>query len=98
MNNFENDIINKIDNNEELTENELSQAVFKFGIANDYGENRRWTRIVTTIIKLFNRTFSVDWEEGLTENQDDGFYNQPYEVELKIYDKVIKVEEWIPIN
>jgi hypothetical protein len=40
----------------------------------------------------------VEWEEGLTENQENEFYNQPYEVEKKTYEKTITVTEWVSKN
>jgi hypothetical protein len=30
--------------------------------------------------------------------QPDECFDQPYEVKLKEYDKVIHVKEWVPIN
>ncbi len=47
------------------------------------GENRRWTRTVTTTIQIEgieDRYWNIEWEQGLTENQDDFFTGQPYEV------------------
>ena len=37
-------------------------------------------------------------EQGLTESQQDSLMNQPYEVELHEYEKVIIVKEWKPIK
>ena len=95
MDDFEKRILQKIDNKEELTEDELSHLVYEFDKEKDYGENERWTRSVTTIVELCDRTFAVNWEEGLTEDQPDEFYSQPYEVELREYEKTITVREWV---
>ena len=59
-----------------------------------YGENRRWTRSVRSIFEVEGRFIALDWEEGLTEQQDDVFYDQPIEVEKHEYEKTIIVTEW----
>lgn len=56
-------------------------------------ELNRWSRNVQTIIKYKNKYYSILWEEGLTEYQDNGFYEQPYEVVKKT--KVIEQDYWI---
>ena len=56
-------------------------------------ELNRWSRNVQTIIKYKNKYYSILWEEGLTEYQDNGFYEQPYEVIKKT--KVIEQDYWI---
>lgn len=56
-------------------------------------ELNRWSRNVQTIIKYRNKYYSILWEEGLTEYQDNGFYEQPYEVIKKT--KVIEQDYWI---
>lgn len=96
---FDEIMVEKIDNGEKLTENELKTLVFECNeIERDEGENRRWTRSVESIIELCGRYFAVIWEEGLTECQDNEFYYQPYEVEKKTYEKTIVVTEWIKKN
>ena len=80
-----------------LNENILGDLVYCYDIDNEYGENRRWSRWVKTIVKLKERYFAIEWDQGLTEMQPDEFYNQPYEVKLKEYDKIIHVKEWIKI-
>lgn len=56
-------------------------------------ELNRWSRNVQTIIEYKNKYYSILWEEGLTEYQDNGFYEQPYEVIKKT--KVIEQDYWI---
>lgn len=93
---FDELMIQKIDNHEELTENELKTLVFEcHEVERCEGENRRWSRTVNSIVELCGRFFKVIWEQGLTENQDDNFYDQPYEVELDSYKKVIEARNWI---
>lgn len=71
----------------DLTEEELRDIVFEDSVAtvvdkiND--NDRRWTRTVSTIVELKGLFFSIVWEQGLTECQEDSFDNQPYQVERK---------------
>ena len=93
--NFEKIMIKKIEKKEELTEREIKKLIFEYQETSDYGENRRWTRTVKTLVNLKGRYFVVEWEEALTESQENEFWEQPYEVEKKICEKTIVVEEWI---
>lgn len=95
---FEEIMVEKIDKGEDLTETELNTLVCEFGVDSEYGDNRRWSRTVTTIVELCGRHFSIDWEEGLTECQIDEFYNQPVEVRMHTYVKTITVTEWKPVE
>lgn len=93
---FDELMVKKIESHEDLTENELRTLVFECNeIERSEGENRRWSRTVSSIVELCGRFFKVIWEQGLTENQDNSFYEQPYEVELDSYNKVIEVHNWI---
>lgn len=92
-------VIQKIDSGEELTEHELEELSWRFNeVDTIYGENRRWLRSVRSIIEICGRYFAIDWEEGLTECQENEFYNQPFEVEKKEYQKTITVTEWCRVN
>lgn len=95
---FEEIVINKIDNNELLSERELRELVSEFSVDSECGDNRRWTRTVTTIVELCGRFFSIDWEEGLTECQENEFNSQPIEVYKNTYEKTITVTEWRPVK
>lgn len=95
---FDEIMLVKIINGEELTKKELSELVFGFGVETDYGENRRWSRTNTTIFCLKDRFFSVCWEEGLTEYQENEFYEQPFEVKRNTYEKTIMVTEWTKLD
>lgn len=58
------------------------------------GECDRWTQAVQTIFEVDGRLFAVSWYRGLTENQENDFYDaEVYEVERKekvIFDYVRK--------
>lgn len=59
-------------------------------VCQEEGESHRWTRNVSTIFEFENKFYCLDWQKGLTEYQENEFYNQPYEVE-----KVVKTIEKI---
>lgn len=48
------------------------------------GEESRWSRSMTTVVKgLDGYQYAIDWERGLTESQEDSYYNQPRKVKLE---------------
>lgn len=82
---WEEEIIDKINNGISLSEDELKELVDGYSVQTDYGENRRWVRSVDDIIKLEDRNgnkyfYSISWEEGLTEMQENEFFDQPERV------------------
>ncbi|HAU84923.1 MAG TPA: hypothetical protein DCW90_05305 [Lachnospiraceae bacterium] len=88
-------IIEKMYAGEELSEEELRILATGFscfcnvepGEYEEVGllekEFGRWTQQVTTVIKTGNDFWAIDWDRGLTEHQENEFYNQPYRVERK---------------
>lgn len=98
-NHYDEYILNKIDSDINLSEEELNSLRWEFDeVEKMCEENRRWSRSVRSIIKIKNRYFALDWEEGLTELQENEFYNQPIEVEKTEYQKTITVTEWKEID
>lgn len=95
---FEEIMLNKIDNKEELSEDEIKRLVYDYGVELTFGDNRRWTRSANSIIQLQNRFFKITWEQGLTENQENVYDGQPVEVEKHTYEKTITVTEWRAIR
>lgn len=91
---FEEIMVKNIDNKETLTEGEIKRLVYNYEVVSDYGENRRWSRSVSTIVSICDRYFCIDWEQGLTECQENEFYNQPYEVEKHEEEKTIIITTW----
>ncbi len=94
---FEELMVKKIGAKETLTEKEL-RRLRDYEIECTFGENRRWTRSAHSILSLCDRFFSLDWEEGLTESQENEYMDQPYEVEKHTYEKTITVTEWVTKN
>lgn len=84
----------KYDTGEKFTEEELSDLRWEFvEVDTQYGENHRWNRPATTIFKVEDRLFALDWWQGLTEMQENEFYDQPYEVkEVKKMIEITKYE------
>lgn len=99
MDNFEKEILVKIDSGEELSERELSRLVFdyEFDQAGN-GNMGRWTEHMNTIVLIGERYFSIKWDRGLTERQENEFSGQPVEVFKKEYEKTITVTEWIELD
>lgn len=99
---YEQQLVSKILNKEELSKEELS-ILAEYSIDSTYGENRRWCRSVTSICKLKDsegrdRFFELNWDEGLTEYQENEFYEQPFEVTKNTYEKIITVTEWVRVQ
>lgn len=47
------------------------------------GEETRWHRVVQTIFKIQGDLWAISWLRGLTECQEDEFWDQPYKVVRK---------------
>lgn len=98
MKDFEKEMLEKIDAGEKLSESELAELCNEHSIWYQEGDKGRWTKSIESIVDLDGRYFSIIWECGLTEYQENEFWNQPVEVRKHTYEKIIKVTEWIPID
>ena len=99
MEDYEVEMLAKIDSDKDLTENDLKNLIFEYEeVDKEEGENRRWVRAITSIIKIGERFFSLAWEQGLTECQENEFYYQPVEVKADTYEKTIVVTKWVSID
>ena len=94
MENFEQYIINKYDNNEELTPGDIRTLVLEFEHERKEHESLRWTRWVDVVVKLEDRYFMVGYYEGLTEVQDNE-YDDTSIVEVMPVEKTITIIDWI---
>lgn len=86
-------MVEKIDGKIELTEDEVRNLVFREAYEVMSGENKRWSRTISSLFEYEDRFFMVDWEQGLTESQENMFYDQPYEVEKTVTTRTIEVED-----
>lgn len=80
--------------------NERTLLAYAYDQEIEEGDNRRWSRSMTSITEVKGRYFKIHWEEGLTEHQEDSCYEQPTEVEKVEYDKIVPehtvhIVEWI---
>lgn len=94
MNQHELDFLKKYDSGEEFDKYELEKMRGFNHFDDIYGDNGRWTRSVKTIFKAGERYFCLKWEEGLTEMQEDQYYDQPYEVYPVTKEKIIKITHY----
>lgn len=76
-------IENKIINGEKLSESELKWCAWgevgKY-IDEQEGEDRRWTKDMSTIFEIDGQLYCINWAQGLTEYQDNEYWEQPYKV------------------
>lgn len=69
---------------ENLSEKEIQQLLWEYpNVYEEAGEMRRWQRSVSTVVKVNGEYYRIDWEQGLTEAQDNDYYQQPVKVRLK---------------
>ena len=80
MKDFEQYIIDKYDNKEPLTKEEVRELIWDYDYERIEGESRRWNRWVDVIVKLKDRYFRVGFDEGLTEMQPNEYYTDIVEV------------------
>lgn len=94
MDNYEKELLEKIDSNYHFSECELKDLL-DFEIEQQEGGERRWTRSIRSIVCIGGRHFAIWWERGLTEYQDNYYSEQPVEVKLQEYQKTITVRDWV---
>lgn len=86
--------VTKLKSCEKLSERELMTLVYD-GIEVDEieGNSGRWTQGVQTVIDIDGELWAIDWSRGLTEYQENEFYDQPYRVVKR--EKQIIVTEYV---
>lgn len=73
----------KLEKGEDLDDNEIQDLMIWYPIVyEEEGEDRRWLRSVLSVVDVDGVKYAVDWDKGLTENQENEYYNQPYKVKL----------------
>ena len=81
----------KLEDSVNLSSSEINDLISNFSeVHREEGENRRWSKSVLSVIDIDGDLYAIEWEEGLTENQENEFCNQPYPVTLKTEEIVIK--------
>ena len=94
MEDFQQYIINKYDNEEKLTSDDIETLIWEYEWERKEYENRRWSRWVDVIVKLKDRYFRVGYDEGLTEMQSNEYYDTSIEEVIPI-EKTIVVIDWV---
>jgi hypothetical protein len=89
--------IDKIDAGVELTEDELSEFV-GWSSENTEGDSGRWEQYIESIVEYNGRYFSICWERGLTEYQENYYNSQPIEVTKFETTETITVTKYIPVK
>lgn len=92
---FKEEMLAKIDDEQALTEKELSRLVRYFGVETSGVDVSERVRINTTIVKIKNRFFAIKWKEDPEGNHEEIFDEQPIEVEQKAFDEVVTVMKWV---
>lgn len=92
----EQEFVEKIDAGKSLSESEIKSLIYDydFGYVDIPGELLRWTQRMITIVKLCGRYFAIHWERGLTERQDDDFWNS-FIKEVKPKERITTVTDWV---
>lgn len=93
----EKDFYEAIVNKKSLSDRELYDLL-DYEVDRSYGDNRRWTRSVSSILELCGHLFELDWDEGLTEYQDDVFFDLPYEVVKEEKQVTTTVVTYVPLK
>jgi len=77
-----------------FTEEEVRNIWYNDNYANlTLGESRRWVQNVSLITKVEGKFYEVYFDRGLTENQEDEFYDQDAP-EVKLVKETIVVRNW----
>lgn len=93
------EIVKKIDSKEKLTEQEIENLIYESEqVYEEEGDDHRWTRDIFTVVKLCGRYFGIYWSQGLTECQENEYYDQPFEVACENKTEVVRREIWKPID
>lgn len=82
-----------------FTEEEARDAIWNNEVSRTEYEPRRWTRGVDSTVEIDGRFYTIPWEEGLTENQEDEFYAGDYDEVVKRTDiKTVRTDVWVPVD
>ena len=93
---IEADISNNVEIQSEDVEFYMGYGNFKF-VDEIQGEATRWYFLMETIICVNDRFYSVKWEQGLTEMQENYYKSQTFvPVRKHEYEKMITVVKWVP--
>ena len=93
------EIYKKLKNGEKLSEKEIESLVWdSFQVYEKEGENHRWQREMFTVVKVDEKFYGIRWMQGLTENQENSYEEQPFEVACENKTEIVKKEIWKPVS
>jgi len=93
------DFLARYDAGEKFSTDELQEIVLwgsRPKVKEIEGSDHRWQREMTTVFEVGGRLFALDWMKGLTEMQDNDFWEQPYEV--REVTKMVEVKEYVKLE
>lgn len=80
----------KLKAGQNLTEDEVRTMVFELEqVYEEEGDEGRWERYMTTVVDLLGDHYAIDWSRGLTESQENSFYEQPYRAKVEKKEVII---------
>lgn len=89
----------KLEAGEDLSEDEISSMVHELPqVHEEEGDEGRWERYMTTVVDLLGDYYAIDWSRGLTESQENSYYEQPYKVKVETKEVVVKKTFITPIE
>lgn len=97
MEEIKNKLYNDVKLNTEEIQDFIHEDYFPL-VQKNVGENRRWSREVEIIRDVGGRFFSCKYEQGLTESQEDGYFDFPIEVKKEIRTKTITETVYVNIK
>ena len=92
-----NETVEKLKSGNKLSEGEIKTLVYD-GVEVDEveGGSGRWTQHIQTIIDIDGDLWAIDWNRGLTEYQENEFYDQPYRVVKQ--EKQVVITEYVAVE
>lgn len=101
------EFLRRMDNGERFSEEELESIIWggiddtnssiDFYQADEIeGASGRWQKLMTKVLCFGDRFFAIDYEQGLTEYQENSYEYQPYEVTKK--EIMVVQTKWITVQ
>lgn len=89
----------KLESGEKLSEREMRNMDMYFSeVYREEGESRRWSKSILSVFEVGDKKYALNWEEGLTESQENEYWEQPYLVKLEEKEVVITKTIVTPIK
>jgi hypothetical protein len=79
-----------------FTRDEVIDLTEGGGVQEEEIERLRWTMTMETIVKVDDKYYRIEWEQGLTEGQDNVYRAQDAE-EVKQVEVTKVVKKWVSV-